>query len=93
MISDHLKTLRYDSRPNYKLIYECFIKGVKRLKTDFSAAYDWEDEKDLLEPIKTAVSFSDPKMSKKPLTSKLFCLSYYCIFSKHKKSFIPFYYF
>uniref|UniRef100_A0AC34GA48 Protein kinase domain-containing protein n=1 Tax=Panagrolaimus sp. ES5 TaxID=591445 RepID=A0AC34GA48_9BILA len=68
-ISDHLKTLKYDSRPSYKQIYDCFIKGVKRLKTDFSAAYDWEDEKDLLEPIKTAVSFSDPKMSKKPLTS------------------------
>uniref|UniRef100_A0A914YJZ1 Protein kinase domain-containing protein n=1 Tax=Panagrolaimus superbus TaxID=310955 RepID=A0A914YJZ1_9BILA len=71
-ISDHLKTLKYDSRPSYKQIYDCFIKGVKRLKTDFSAAYDWEDEKDLLEPLKTAVSFSDPKMAKKPLTRKFF---------------------
>lgn len=69
-VSDHLKTLKYDTRPNYKLIYDYFIKGVKRVKSDFSAAYDWEDDKDLLDPIKTAVSFSDPKNAKKSLTSK-----------------------
>ena len=69
-INNHLKSLKYDSRPDYKLIYDFFMKGVKRLKTNFSAAYDWEDEKDLLEPLKTALSFSDPKMSKKALSSK-----------------------
>uniref|UniRef100_A0AC35FSC4 Protein kinase domain-containing protein n=1 Tax=Panagrolaimus sp. PS1159 TaxID=55785 RepID=A0AC35FSC4_9BILA len=70
LITQHLKTLQYDTRPNYKEIYDALMKGVKRLKTDFSSAYDWEDEKDLLEPITTALSFSDPKMSKKPLTKE-----------------------
>uniref|UniRef100_A0A914P5K0 Uncharacterized protein n=1 Tax=Panagrolaimus davidi TaxID=227884 RepID=A0A914P5K0_9BILA len=75
LITQHLKTLKYDTRPNYKEIYDALMKGVKRLKIDFSSAYDWEDEKDLLELITTALSFSDSKMSKKPLTNLRFFTS------------------
>uniref|UniRef100_A0A7E4VGW5 Protein kinase domain-containing protein n=1 Tax=Panagrellus redivivus TaxID=6233 RepID=A0A7E4VGW5_PANRE len=68
-VSDHLKTLKYDSRPDYKHIYDCLMKGIKRLKTDFSSAYDWEDEKDLNEPVHTAVEISEcDRKDKKPLS-------------------------
>lgn len=76
-ISDHLKTLKYDSRPDYKLVYDAFMKGVKRLKTDFCAPYDWEEDKDLQEDIHTALEFSD-KENKKPLTSKFIPFHFFC---------------
>uniref|UniRef100_A0A1I8AII9 non-specific serine/threonine protein kinase n=1 Tax=Steinernema glaseri TaxID=37863 RepID=A0A1I8AII9_9BILA len=57
-IADHLRPLAYDHRPNYKLIYDQFMKGINRIKATFSDPFDWEDEKDLTEFMGTALSFS-----------------------------------
>uniref|UniRef100_A0A915PIY7 non-specific serine/threonine protein kinase n=1 Tax=Setaria digitata TaxID=48799 RepID=A0A915PIY7_9BILA len=57
-IYDHLMTLEYKDRPDYKFIYDQFMKGIRRLGTHFSDAYDWEDEKDIQEAkqLQTALS-------------------------------------
>ncbi|KAI6178900.1 Protein kinase domain-containing protein [Aphelenchoides besseyi] len=63
-MAKHLRTLKYEDRPNYKLLYDHLMTGVRRLNTNFSKAYDWEDEKDLEEVIDTALSITDGRKPK-----------------------------
>ncbi|KHN77751.1 Tau-tubulin kinase 1 [Toxocara canis] len=60
-ISDHLKTLKYEDRPDYLLIYDELMKGVRRLQAHFVDAYDWEDDKDVEEAhhVQTALSIRE----------------------------------
>ncbi|CAD5232113.1 unnamed protein product [Bursaphelenchus xylophilus] len=45
-ITDHLKELTYEKRPNYRLIYDAFTSAMKRLNVNFSMPYDWEEKVD-----------------------------------------------
>ncbi|VDN03403.1 unnamed protein product, partial [Thelazia callipaeda] len=60
-IYNHLKSLEYKDRPNYKFIYDQFMKGIRRLKVFFRDAYDWEDDKDIQEArhLETSLSFHE----------------------------------
>uniref|UniRef100_A0A914ZWN5 non-specific serine/threonine protein kinase n=1 Tax=Parascaris univalens TaxID=6257 RepID=A0A914ZWN5_PARUN len=60
-ISDHLRTLQYKDRPDYKLMYDQLMKGVRRLKVHFVDSYDWEDDKDMddMFRIQTALSIQE----------------------------------
>ncbi|VDM42007.1 unnamed protein product [Toxocara canis] len=40
----HLRLLNYYSRPDYFMVYMCFMKIIKRLKVKFNDVYDWEEE-------------------------------------------------
>ncbi|CAD5218698.1 unnamed protein product [Bursaphelenchus okinawaensis] len=66
-ITDHLKELKYENRPNYRLIYDCFIESMKRMKVTFSMPYDWEEKVDTADF--SALSISEgrnDKNNKKP---------------------------
>lgn len=41
-ILPHLRSLDYYNRPNYSLVYKCFLKLIKRLDVKWSDPYDWE---------------------------------------------------
>ncbi|KAI6194112.1 Protein kinase domain-containing protein [Aphelenchoides besseyi] len=72
-MAKHLRTLKYEDRPNYKLLYDHLMTGVRRLNTNFSKAYDWEDEKDLEEVIDTALSITDGRKPKQKGPTQSFC--------------------
>lgn len=38
----HLRQLNYYKRPDYTLIYNCFLKLMKRLDIQWKDPYDWE---------------------------------------------------
>uniref|UniRef100_A0A183DMY9 Protein kinase domain-containing protein n=1 Tax=Gongylonema pulchrum TaxID=637853 RepID=A0A183DMY9_9BILA len=42
-IMKHVRTLTYESRPDYKKIYDLLMDCMNRLKVSFSDPYDWED--------------------------------------------------
>uniref|UniRef100_A0A0R3RRL8 non-specific serine/threonine protein kinase n=1 Tax=Elaeophora elaphi TaxID=1147741 RepID=A0A0R3RRL8_9BILA len=60
-VYDHLMKLKYKDRPDYKFIYDQFMKGIRRLGTHFVDAYDWEDDKDIRESmqLQTALSYRE----------------------------------
>ncbi|KAK0417642.1 hypothetical protein QR680_013122 [Steinernema hermaphroditum] len=65
-IADHLRTLGYEDRPDYRLVYDQFMKGIKRIKASFRDPFDWEDDKDIAEFMGTAISISEKEI-KNPL--------------------------
>lgn len=44
-IMKYIRTLTYESRPDYKKIYDLLINSMKRLKVSFADPYDWETDK------------------------------------------------
>ncbi|KAI6189694.1 Protein kinase domain-containing protein [Aphelenchoides bicaudatus] len=62
-ISQHLRKLKYEDRPDYKYVYDCLMEGVRRLKTNFSKPYDWEDAKELEKSADTALSITEGRKS------------------------------
>ncbi|VDO07278.1 unnamed protein product [Brugia timori] len=71
-IYDHLMTLQYKDRPDYKFIYDQFMKGIRRLGTHFMDAYDWEDDKDIREAmqLQTALSYHEEDRRRKENRNK-----------------------
>ncbi|EJW77028.1 CK1/TTBKL protein kinase [Wuchereria bancrofti] len=71
-IYDHLMTLQYKDRPDYKFIYDQFMKGIRRLGTHFVDAYDWEDDKDIREAmqLQTALSYHEEDKGRKESRNK-----------------------
>lgn len=45
VILPHLRELNYYHRPNYSMIYKCFLNLMKRLDVQWENPYDWETEK------------------------------------------------
>ncbi len=41
-IMKYIRTLTYESRPDYKKIYDLMMSCMKRLSVSFSDPYDWE---------------------------------------------------
>lgn len=89
VIAEHLRTLKYEDRPNYKLIYDQvsrtssaservaaqFAKGIRRVGTSFFEPWDWENEKNYLEAEQTAISISDrSSKEKKPISRRSLAL-------------------
>ncbi|KAM3717244.1 Serine/arginine-rich splicing factor [Dirofilaria immitis] len=86
-IYNHLMTLKYKDRPDYKFIYDQFMKGIRRLETHFLDAYDWEDDKDIQEAkqLQTALSYREEdkrrkENKKKTEQKKIFDDPYYLDF-------------
>uniref|UniRef100_A0A8R1XRZ3 non-specific serine/threonine protein kinase n=2 Tax=Onchocerca TaxID=6281 RepID=A0A8R1XRZ3_ONCVO len=85
-IYDYLIKLQYKDRPDYKFIYDQFMKGIRRLGTHFSDAYDWEDDNDIQDAnqLQTALSFREEdrrrKESKRKMEKKDFDDPYYLDF-------------
>uniref|UniRef100_F1L2W9 non-specific serine/threonine protein kinase n=1 Tax=Ascaris suum TaxID=6253 RepID=F1L2W9_ASCSU len=50
-IAVHLRQLNYYSRPDYFMVYSCFMKIIRRLKVKFNDIYDWEGEISISEQI------------------------------------------
>uniref|UniRef100_A0AC35U0N3 Uncharacterized protein n=1 Tax=Rhabditophanes sp. KR3021 TaxID=114890 RepID=A0AC35U0N3_9BILA len=51
IIVQHLKTLAYEARPNYTLIYDQFNAALKRLNTSFLGPMHWEDDAEIEEEL------------------------------------------
>lgn len=43
-IMKHIRSLKYVSRPDYKLIYECFRETLIQNNVSYSDPWDWEAE-------------------------------------------------
>lgn len=50
-IAVHLRQLNYYSRPDYFMVYSCFMKIIRRLKVKFNDIYDWEGEISISEQV------------------------------------------
>ncbi|OZC06993.1 hypothetical protein X798_06005 [Onchocerca flexuosa] len=72
-IYDYLMKLQYKDRPDYKFIYDQFMKGIRRLGTHFSDAYDWEDDNDIQDAnqLQTALSFREEDRRRKGSKRKM----------------------
>ncbi|KAK0419442.1 hypothetical protein QR680_014147 [Steinernema hermaphroditum] len=46
-VMTHIHTLAYETRPNYRMIYNCFMATMARLNVTFDDPYDWETPADL----------------------------------------------
>ncbi|KAK0406330.1 hypothetical protein QR680_018511 [Steinernema hermaphroditum] len=51
-IVPHLREMHYYSRPDYAMIYECFVRLMKRLKVTYDQPFDWETEEQVSKIIK-----------------------------------------
>ncbi|KAI1730640.1 protein kinase domain-containing protein [Ditylenchus destructor] len=40
---DHIRNLKYESRPDYRLLYDMLTATMARLKITFADPYDWEE--------------------------------------------------
>ncbi|KAI6226513.1 Protein kinase domain-containing protein [Aphelenchoides fujianensis] len=67
-MAKHLRSLKYEDRPDYRLLYEQLMGGVRRLGTSFRRAYDWEDDDEVAAAVETALEHSPGR--KKPLTGE-----------------------
>lgn len=38
----HLRTLNCYNRPDYSMIYTCFLRLIERIKVQYDDRYDWE---------------------------------------------------
>ncbi|KAI6192497.1 Protein kinase domain-containing protein [Aphelenchoides fujianensis] len=65
-MAKHLRSLKYEDRPDYRLLYEQLMGGVRRLGTSFRRPYDWEDDDEVAAAVETALEHSPGR--KKPLT-------------------------
>ncbi|KAI6227661.1 Protein kinase domain-containing protein [Aphelenchoides fujianensis] len=68
MMAKHLRSLKYEDRPDYRLLYEQLMGGVRRLGTSFRRPYDWEDDDEVAAAVETALEHSPGR--KKPLTGE-----------------------
>ncbi|KAI6242751.1 putative serine/threonine-protein kinase K06H7.1 [Aphelenchoides fujianensis] len=53
-IVKHLQDLSYESRPNYRLIYDRFVESILERQETFDTPYDWEN-KDNTKPSESSV--------------------------------------
>ncbi|KAI6226327.1 Protein kinase domain-containing protein [Aphelenchoides fujianensis] len=67
-MAKHLRSLKYEDRPDYRLLYEQLMGGVRRLGTSFRRPYDWEDDDEVAAAVETALEHSLGR--KKPLTGE-----------------------
>ncbi|KAI6220380.1 Tau-tubulin kinase 1 [Aphelenchoides fujianensis] len=67
-MAKHLRSLKYEDRPDYRLLYEQLMGGVRRLGTSFRRPYDWEDDDEVAAAVETALEHSPGR--KKPLTGE-----------------------
>ncbi|WKY13276.1 hypothetical protein Q1695_004244 [Nippostrongylus brasiliensis] len=76
--AEHLGTLDYYTRPNYKLLYELLIEVMKAGKFEYSDPYDWEtrhksvESKESCETVKArwTASLSDGKKVSQSLSAE-----------------------
>ena len=45
----HIRTLNLYNRPDYLLIYNCFLKLIAKYKIKYMDKYDWETEEQVLQ--------------------------------------------
>ncbi|TKR86998.1 hypothetical protein L596_011482 [Steinernema carpocapsae] len=46
-VMKHIRSLTYEARPNYRLIYDAFLATLTRMKVSFDDPYDWETAEDV----------------------------------------------
>lgn len=42
-LMQHIRSLKYETRPNYRLLYDILIETLARLKVALLDPYDWEE--------------------------------------------------
>uniref|UniRef100_A0A915PL65 Protein kinase domain-containing protein n=1 Tax=Setaria digitata TaxID=48799 RepID=A0A915PL65_9BILA len=66
-IMEHVRSLHYESRPNYKLIYDCLRETLIRFQVSYSDPWDWDlvgNDVIIEEGSKEEVSSSESKSKK-----------------------------